>query len=92
MKPKKPRLIRVAYFLWVVVPLALFGAYQAWGLPHLIFRYEFADNGDRYNPYKERWYYTCTFVGPYGEFTVDAKNRKCGFVRLFKKPAAASAT
>lgn len=88
MKPTKPRLIRVAYFLWLLVPLAVFGADQVAGLPHMIFRYKFAENGDRYNPYKERWYYTCTFVGPYGEFTVDAKDGKCGFLRLFKKQEA----
>lgn len=74
----------LSLFLWLIGAGALYGVYAAYGLPHAIFSYEFLDNGDRNNPFAERFYTSCTFVGFYGAFTVGAKNGRCGWVRLFK--------
>ncbi len=72
------RLRPIVYFLWLPVLAGIYGAYIAFGLPHGIWNYSFRDNGDPYNPFAERFYYSCTFVGPYGEFTVPARNGHCG--------------
>lgn len=82
---KKPRLIRPVYFVWMVVPIILFGIYHAYGLPHMVWSYRFHDNGDRYNPYAERYYTDCTFIGPYGKFTRSTRNGKCSWISFFKE-------
>ncbi len=79
---------RARYFLmwlWVIVPIAVFLFYQISGLPHVIWSYRFHDNGDRYNPFAERYYTDCTFIGPYGEFTRYATNGNCEWFRFFKE-------
>jgi len=75
-------------FLWVALPVATYITYAIWGLPHAIFSYHFEDNGDPYNPLAERTYVDCTFVGPYGAFTVPAESGRCGWIGFFK-PASA---
>ena len=72
-------------FLWLGGAAVLYGIYASYGLPHAIFSYTFLNNGDRNNPVAERYYTSCVFVGPYGAFTVDAENGRCGWVRLFKE-------
>ncbi|MEL7281860.1 MAG: hypothetical protein AAGK79_15990 [Pseudomonadota bacterium] len=81
----RPRLIRASFFLWIIAPLALFGAYQAFGLPHMIWSYTYRDDGQGADPFAYRFYYTCRYVGPYGEFERHARNGKCGWVRFFKE-------
>ena len=83
----KPRLIRLSYFAWIVVPMALYGAYIAVGLPHAIWSYEFLNNGNAYDPFLERYYTSCTFWGPLGMFTIPASNGRCGWVGFFKEGA-----
>lgn len=74
-----------AMWLWLAAPAAVFAAYVAYGTPHMIISYTFHDNGRRFDPWAERHYITCTFVGWSGEFvTVGAHNGKCGWVRFFK--------
>lgn len=85
----KPRLLRLSYFLWVIIPVAVFGMYQAYGLPHMIGAYTYRDDGQGADPFASRYYYTCRFVGPYGEFTLLAQNGKCGWIRFFKKTEGA---
>ncbi len=75
----------LSLFLWLIGAAALYGIYVTYGLPHGIWSYRFLDNGDQYNPLAERHYTSCTFVGPYGAFTVDAENGRCGWVRMFKE-------
>lgn len=81
----KPRLIRLSYFYWVLVPVALYGSFIAVGLPHMIHSYEFHDNGNPYDPFLERHYTSCTFWGPYGLFTLSTSNGRCHFIAFFKE-------
>ena len=75
----------LSLFLWLFGAGALYTVYQTKGLPHFAFSYTFSDNGDQYNPFAERYYITCTFWGPYGMFTVDARNGRCAWVQMFKE-------
>ena len=75
----------LSLFLWLIGAGALYGIYVTKGLPHVIWSYTFLDNGDQHNPFAKRHYTSCTFVGPYGVFTVNAKNGRCGWVRLLKE-------
>ncbi len=77
----RPRLFRLPYLLWIVVPLVLFGIYRAWGLPHVIWSYEFYGGAAGFG---SRHYVACTFVGPYGAFTEPAENGRCDWL-LFRK-------
>ncbi|WP_386627513.1 hypothetical protein [Sulfitobacter geojensis] len=80
------RLLRyLSLFIWLGGAAALYGVYATKGLPHMIWRYEFRANGDRYNPYAYRYYTSCTFWGPYGMFTREAENGRCGWVQLFNE-------
>lgn len=74
----------IAMFFWLALPLAAYAAYVAYGLPHMIWSYDFHDNGDRYNPLAQRIYIDCTFWGPYGRFTIPADAGRCGWVEFFK--------
>jgi len=81
----KPRFLRLSFFYWVLVPIALYGGFIAIGLPHAIWSYEFIDNGRPHDPFLERHYTSCTFWGPYGVFTVSANNGRCRLVAFFKE-------
>ncbi|MCB1471020.1 MAG: hypothetical protein KDK08_28530 [Rhizobiaceae bacterium] len=81
----KPRLLRLSYFVWVLAPMAMFGIYQLYGLPHAIWTYEFQGT---HADWSSRWYTRCTFIGPYGEFTTFPVNGKCGWVAFFKEKGA----
>jgi len=82
------RLVKlVSLFLWVLGPMAAYGVYSTYGLPHIPWSYTFYDNGDAYNPWAKRHYLTCTFIGWYGTFTVPAKTGRCDWVRFFKEGA-----
>ena len=72
------------FLIWLAVPLALYGGWQLYGLPHVIWAYEFIDNGRPYDLTAKRHYLSCTFIGPYGAFTTPASGGRCGWVRLFK--------
>ncbi|WP_373354481.1 hypothetical protein [Pseudoroseicyclus sp. CXY001] len=75
----------VALFLWVLLPLGLYGIYATWGTPHIIASYMFLDNGARWDPLADRTYTSCTFIGWTGVHTVAASNGKCGWFRFFKE-------
>lgn len=74
----------LSLFLWIAGAALVYGLCAVHGLPHLIWSYEFRDNGDPHNPYAERYYTACTFLGPHGAFRVPASNGRCGWVRFFK--------
>lgn len=84
----KPRLIKISYFLWIIVPLALWLAYQSFGLPHMIWSYSWRDTGQGMDPFLQRTYTRCSFIGPYGEFDQRAVNGRCAWVRFIKKDSA----
>ena len=76
------------FLFWLAVPLGLYGGWQLYGLPHVIWACEFIDNGRPYDPFAKRHYLSCTFVGPYGVFTTRATGGRCEWVRLFKERKA----
>ena len=84
----RPRFIRLSYFIWLIVPAAVFAAYMGLGLPHFIWSYRFHDNGSPYDPFLERHYISCTFWGPYGMHTIPAQSGRCGYVAFFKQEAS----
>ncbi len=81
----KPRLLHPAYFVWVLVPLILYGAYLLKGLPHFIWEYDF--HGSR-SDWSQRTYTRCTFVGPYGQFTTYPTDGHCPWFAFFKQKEA----
>ena len=81
----KARLIRGAYFIWIVVPFALWLVYTSYGLPHMIWSYSWINEGQGYDPFAERYYTRCTYVGSYGNKTISPENGKCPFIRFVKK-------
>jgi len=83
----KVRFLRLGYFVWIIVPVAVYLAFIAVGLPHLIWSYEYRQVGpaSSANPFAGRYYTRCTFIGPYGSFSSPARNGKCGLVSFFKK-------
>lgn len=83
----RPRFIKLSYFALLVVPLGLWFTYDALGLPHGLWSYSWIDQGQGMDPFAERYYTRCTFVGPYGEFTQAAENGRCPWVKFFKAGA-----
>lgn len=75
----------LSLFAWLFGAAALYGIYATKGLPHMIWNYSFLDNGDQFNPFAQRYYTSCSFIGPYGVFNLKAENGKCGWVRMFKE-------
>ena len=82
----RPSLMRPSYFVWLAVPLLMFGIYQVYGLPHAIWTYDFVGS---HADWSSRRYTRCTFVGWYGEFTTYPTNGKCPWVAFFKRGEAA---
>lgn len=74
-----------ALFLWLALPVVGYVTYATKGLPHIPWSYTFIDNGARYDPFAERYYLTCTFIGGYGTFTIDAQSGRCGWFHFFKE-------
>lgn len=74
----------VALFLWLLVPLGGYAAYQTWGLPHVIWSYRFHANGAPHDLRVPRHYTSCTYVGWHGATTRPAQAAKCPWVRLLK--------
>lgn len=84
----KPRLIRLSYFIWLIIPAAAWGIYALYGLPHMLWSYRWV-GPDSAVYFDERHKTECHFIGPYGAFTVRAHQGSCGWVvRLFKKTEA----
>lgn len=75
---KRPRPVRFSYFAWIAALALLYGAYAAYGLPHVIWSYGFqlAGTNDRWD-FAARRYTRCTFVGPYGQFTIYPGDGRC---------------
>lgn len=77
---RRPGFVRVSYFVWLVAPALLFAAYRLYGLPHVIWSYDFYGS---HADWSARRYTRCTFVGPYGEFTTYPANERCGWIAFF---------
>ena len=76
------RFLRVSYALWLIVPVLLVGLYLAFGTPHLRWTYTWRDDGQGYEPFAERFYLRCTYLGPEGHFTLTHPPR--GHCPLFR--------
>ena len=76
------------FFWWIFIPVGVYLAYQTMkfsaGLPHFIWSYSWVDEGQGYDPWAERYYTRCTFIGPYGSFTTTPNIGKCGWI-IFRK-------
>ncbi len=83
----KIRFLRFSFFIWVLMPITVYLAYLTFGLPHMIWSYEYRQVGlsSSANPFAGRYYTRCTFIGPYGSFSTPAKNGKCSLISFFKK-------
>jgi len=73
-----------ALLLWLALPLAGVAVYYTIGTPHGLWRYQFRANGDANNPFADRFYTSCTYVGwRWHEVTVPAAAGRCPWVRFF---------
>ena len=72
------------YFMWIIIPVTVYLAYLILGLPHFIWSYSWADEGQGYNPWANRTYTRCTFIGPYGSYTIIPNNGRCDWI-IFRK-------
>lgn len=79
------RFLRLSYFIWIIVPILIYGAYLAFGLPHMRWSYSWQNDGQGYDPFVERYYTRCTYIGPYGSFTIYPDNGKCVWFRFYKQ-------
>lgn len=74
------------YFFWIIAPIAVYAIYLVYGLPHFIWNYSWKNDGQGYDPFVNRTYARCTYIGPYGEFAIrHPADGKCGWVRFYKK-------
>lgn len=85
MRTRTPYGRYAVMWLWLAVPIGLFGIYVAYGTPHLIIGYRFLDNGNAYDPWRTRHYTSCSFVSYRGDLVkAPAVGGKCPWVRFFK--------
>lgn len=88
MRP--PRLIRLSYFMWIALPVLMFGIYQFYGLPHTIWSYDWRPLGSNHlTDFAQRYYTRCTWIGPYGPITTYPDDGTCGLVRFFRETEVA---
>lgn len=80
---------RLRFMAWPAVPLALYIAYAAVGLPHIRWSFTWVDEGQGHDPLADRFFLSCTFWGPFGRFTFDhPADGKCAWVIFRKAPSS----
>ena len=67
------------FALFAPVVLLVYGVMSWLGWPHPIWSYEYLAVDT--HPMTKRQYISCTFVGPYGEWTEAAREGRCVWVR-----------
>lgn len=88
----KVRFVRAVYFVWIIVPLMILLAWQMAGLPHVIWSYDFLNEGQGFDPFAPRTYTRCTYIGPYGAFTdYSPRGGACAWFRFYHESSAARA-
>ena len=76
--------LKPSYFIWLLALGLGYASTQIVGLPHLRFSYDFRTTENPYDPFAERYYTRCTYLGPNGQFTIrHPENGTCAVVRLF---------
>ena len=79
---KKVRFLRAGYFIWPLVPLALF-AFGGTGEPYVIWSYDWRALGtNSREDWSQRYYTRCTYIGWSGALTEYPADGKCGWVRF----------
>lgn len=78
----KARFLRLSYFAWIVPAGLVVGAYALFGLPYVIWSYEWEHNGHGYGEIDKRFYVRCSYLGPTGLITEYPTDGKCGWVRF----------
>ena len=84
-------MIRPVYFIWIIVPITLYAMFLVWGLPHIAFNYKWRNDGQGYDPFANRWYISCEYVGPYGSYFYRPKDGKCPWFLFYKKQESSNA-
>ncbi len=80
-----PRLIRASYFIWLIIPLTGYVLFQVYGLPHVIWSYDWRNDGQGYDPFAKRHYTRCTYIGAFGTFTDNAPSQgRCDWFQFYK--------
>ncbi len=88
------RFLRLSYALWLIVPTAIYLATVIYGLPHLRWSYSWRDisdprlrqEGQGFDPFADRFYLRCTYLGPNGAFTVHHPTHgQCQLIRFFQR-------
>lgn len=84
---RKPRLIRPTFFIWLVVPVLMFGTCHQYGLPHVIWSYDWRPLGpNSFADFSSRHYTRCTYLGwgwrLHTEYPTDGT---CGWLRFAHK-------
>ena len=77
-----PRFLHASYFIWIILPVAVALFYLVFGLPSILFSYDF--RAVSHDPHARRHYTRCTYLGPYGAFTTFPNDGKCGWLRFYK--------
>lgn len=72
-------LVHLSYFAWVVVPVALYGVYAAFGTPHGLWEYDYVHRFASDDPYHT----SCTYLGATGARTVPAPDGRCWWIVFF---------
>lgn len=88
--PAKVRFVRAGYFVWLIVPTLMVGAYHLFGTPYIIWSYDWRPLGPTsYADFDQRHYTRCTFLG-WGPrlHTEHPANGRCGWVRFVKRAEA----
>ncbi|WP_306260371.1 hypothetical protein [Pararhizobium sp. IMCC21322] len=75
-------MIRPVYFVWVIVPIALYLAYQIYGTPYLNWSYDFYSDGGN-DPFAERHYTRCTYTNFRTEITIHPGDGNCPRIKFF---------
>lgn len=63
------------YLIWVVVLAGAWGFVQVRGLPHIRAQYVYSASST--DPFAERDYHECTYLGPYGTFKIMPRDGRC---------------
>ena len=72
------------FFIWVAVLAVVLLIWSGAGSPHAIWAYSFRPNGDPHNPFAERYYTSCTYIGwGFSRVTMPARDGRCPWVRFF---------
>lgn len=78
-------ILRAVYFVWIVVPAGLYGAYLALGDPYVIWSWTASPyGGHAYASFSGGHHISCTYVGWPGLLHEQAEAGQCALFRFSK--------